>query len=135
MIKIFDWEIDLVSVNKMFLRLGRAGRKAVYSNEYRVFKQTIFYQLPRDLFIEKPYSIKILVLTSKDIDGILKCILDALKPKIIEDDRYIEELIVNKKRIRRGEKEHLTIWISTCKRGENGKEILCGSDNQKSGIC
>jgi Holliday junction resolvase RusA-like endonuclease len=109
--KVIDLQdVQIRSVNKKYIINRRTGR-LVPSREYREFKNILEWACTGKS-IEKPYRVKILLETYLDIDNPLKAILDSLN-KIIEDDRYILELIVCKKPLKRGKKGKIKVFIET----------------------
>jgi Holliday junction resolvase RusA-like endonuclease len=112
MIEILNIETKLPSVNKKTCVSRNTGR--YYNNEeYENFKNIIFL-LCKKVKIKKPYFVKINIETHVDIDNPIKPILDAIeKAGVIENDKYIEKLHINKKRIKRNEQNKLKVCVGT----------------------
>ena len=72
------------------------------TEEYKEFQKEIYYRC-KPVKIEKPYGVLIHFNMYHDIDAPVQAVLDVLEKKgVIENDRYILELQVFKKPIKRG---------------------------------
>jgi len=102
--KIFEINDKPVSVNQM-----RRG-KTFLTDVYKTFKQRASLELlaqkrsrkhetdeRKDLVVELWFDLT--TANSSDIDGVLKCVLDAgTEAGLWKDDRYITDLIVHKRK-------------------------------------
>lgn len=110
--KVIDIEnIKLVSLNKKFTKNFSTGY-LILSKEYKLFQKELYYNC-KYMKAKKPYSVKIEFDTHLDIDNCIKPVLDVLqKRKIIEDDKYIEELYVFKNSVKRNVKNKIQVWVN-----------------------
>ena len=110
--KVIDLEnIKIHSINKKYV-IGKNGRLTP-SRAYRDFKNILEWACHGKL-MPKPYRVDIYLNMYLDIDNPLKAILDSLG-KIIEDDRFIEELHVYKTTSKRGTKGRIQVYVDTIK--------------------
>lgn len=88
--------------------------RMILTKQYRDFKKLLYISAHPLKNILPPYRIKIVMQTSLDIDNPIKCIIDALETKgILKDDKYVEELILIKKPMKRNENGSLDVWVGT----------------------
>lgn len=85
-------------------------------DEYKNFKKALFYHVKRPPEILKPpYKVIIEKKTYLDIDNAVKPILDALKGRVITDDRDIEELHVYKEKRKKTYPSSLVVYVESIK--------------------
>lgn len=114
-------DIKLVSSNERLAYNPRV--KAAYSTEkYKKFKNLLLSEAHINYIkfgkpiIEKPYSIKIEFSGYQDIDNPIKPICDALEDAgWIENDRYIENLVIIKRPLKRGQNGNIKVLIGVSK--------------------
>ena len=81
------------------------------TREYRAFKDMLLHSLKRAVLIG-PYAVHVLYSGYIDIDNPIKAILDALETKgIIDNDKYILSLRVNKAPLKRGQAGSLIVHV------------------------
>lgn len=117
MIKILDLKkIKIASVNKKYGYNPKAG-KLYLTKEYKDFKNLVTESvIIPNIIIEKPYSVTVFIETPHDIDNYLKPLFDALeKSGVIENDKYINELRIKKKTIKKGTKSSIQVFLNDCK--------------------
>jgi len=106
-------KIKPLSVNSSWQ--GRRFKTRAYED----FERSLFYLLPT-IVDREPYSpktplelhIEAGIPTSMDLSNILKLIEDVLQKRYGFNDRYVEKIIMNKKRVKKGE-EYLIISLFT----------------------
>lgn len=107
------------SVNKLYRSTLKRGKLVVYkTKEAKDFVKQVSYILPRKrlkgrvilymrFFIWKPNILKV------DLDNFEKVLIDALKNKVIDDDRYIFEKHSYKYEVEKKEDEFIEIEITS----------------------
>jgi len=107
--KVIDIDrIKLRSVNKKY------NRNFTLTAQYKVFKQILFYEIKKPkVEIKPPYVVHIYLETYLDIDNPLKPILDVLEGSIINNDRYIEKLIIDKIPGKKGRDSSIKVFVGT----------------------
>jgi len=115
--KILDVQnIKIPSVNGKYSVNHNTGRLYL-SKKYRAFKdlmETLIVQFAIDTKIDPPYSLRINVSTAVDIDNFLKPLIDSLQQaRLIDDDKNILRLIIEKKPVKRGELGSLQVFLNT----------------------
>ena len=107
--KILEYEGKLVSENKRLIKTKQGG--FAVSKEYKEAKKNYISSILIKEKLEKPYKLKIVVKTKKDIDNIIKPILDCLEfSEIIENDRYVNYLLIEKKKLKNKELEKVQVF-------------------------
>lgn len=108
MLEIINLEdVKLCSINKKYI-----NRKYALSNEYQTFKQLIAWSVETKEVFSDNIKIKIEVNTAKDIDSMVKPLLDGLEMSgVITNDRYVTELHVIKNTIKLRQPESLKVYI------------------------
>ena len=87
-----------ININPLSINTAWAGRR-FKTPKYKKWAEDMLWLLKQLKPQEKPYKIEIdlYIAMLMDIDNPIKPILDALtKSGVIEDDRYIEKLIIRK---------------------------------------
>jgi Holliday junction resolvase RusA-like endonuclease len=118
--KIIDFdEIKIVSVNQKYM-LGRNKSQLVLSPKYRDFKDDLSLNCKQRLITQRlkfkdnaKFKIEIELECYVDIDAPVKCILDSIfRTGIIEaNDRDVMELIVKKKKRKKGSLSSIKVFI------------------------
>jgi len=114
--KILDVEnIKIPSINGKFGYNPKTGRLYLQP-KYKAFKDTLekmVIQFSLNEKIEPPYSLKINVSTALDIDNFIKPLQDSLKQaKLIDDDKNILQLVINKIPVKKGSPNSLQIFLN-----------------------
>lgn len=103
----------LVTINKKLANSKRT-KKLINTPEYNIFKTMLFYSIKKPkVKIEKPYAIHIFMETYIDIDNPIKAILDSLEGTIIENDRHVEKLYLDKIPRKKGHKSSLIVFVGS----------------------
>jgi Holliday junction resolvase RusA-like endonuclease len=101
--------VSLVSINQKYtMSRGRM----ILSQRYRDFK-TLLEMSCREIQMPGPYCVSIYVSTYLDADNIVKCTLDVLKGRVIDDDKNVLQLFVYKNKIKRNELGSLIVIVET----------------------
>ena len=99
--------IDLVSTNQRYIVYK--GRM-ILSSKYRKFKEMLTFACTWEI-IKGPYEVNIHIETHLDIDNCIKCILDTLNKRVIDDDKNILILHIYKKKIKRNLPGNLRVLV------------------------
>jgi len=115
--KILDIEnIKIPSINGKFGYNPKTGRLFLQP-KYRAFKELIedmVVQFSANVKIEPPYSLRINVSTYMDVDNFIKPLQDSLKQaKLIDDDKNILRLTINKTPVKKGSPNSLQVFLNT----------------------
>jgi Holliday junction resolvase RusA-like endonuclease len=107
--KVIDIEnIKLPSLNNKFM-----NRSYSLTPEYRKFKEMIFRVAVKHKPVDPPYNVLIEFTGYTDIDNPIKCIIDGLQQKgIIDNDKNVLGLTINKIPIKRGRLSKLAVYLS-----------------------
>jgi Holliday junction resolvase RusA-like endonuclease len=104
----------LTGINKRYVK------RYILSNEYRVQKESwkeevrVFMLQNKIQQITTPVSVKITVSTAKDIDAIVKPVLDALDSTIIKRDSLVRRLLVEQTKINNRLLESIRVEVDKC---------------------
>lgn len=110
--QILNVETKLPSINSK-LSINQKTGKFFSSQEYKNFKNIVCMFLKR-IKVKKPYALYIDIETYIDIDNPIKPVLDAIQEsRIIDSDRNVERLYIDKKSIKRNEQNRIKIKIGT----------------------
>ena len=110
--QILNIETKLPTINSK-LSINKKTGKFFASQEYKNFKNIIYMFLKR-IKVKKPYALYIEIETHIDIDNPIKPVLDAIEQSgIIDNDKYVERLYIDKKTIKRNEQNRIKINIGT----------------------
>jgi Holliday junction resolvase RusA-like endonuclease len=101
--------VSLVSINQKYtMSRGRM----ILSKRYRDFKMLLELSC-RHVQMPGPYCVSIYVSTHLDADNIVKCTLDAIKGRVIDDDKNVLQLFIYKNKIKRNELGSLIVIVET----------------------
>lgn len=119
---VIDAELKLPAINNKYC-ISRFSRQLVLSSDYRAGKDALSISC-RNLLITTPYGIKIEVETYKDIDSCVKAVIDVVSEKIGMNDKDCLELVVSKKRRKRGsiDKIKVSVWGITDEAAKQGNK-------------
>lgn len=107
---IYIENIKLVSINQKF-GMNKLANKLYLNEPYRKLKDQLISACV-NTSIKSPYNISIEMSAYVDIDNCIKVILDALQSKgVIDNDKNVLELLVNKKQIKRGRAGSLAVYV------------------------
>jgi len=115
-LKILDIEnIKLPSINNKF-GLHKKRLRLFVLNDYSDFKMLIhdyaITTVAGQERIEPPYHIRIAYSGYVDIDAFVKPLLDGLESSgVIENDRYVQKLTIEKTPLKRGQPGNLEVWL------------------------
>lgn len=110
--QILNIETKLPSINSK-LSINKKTGRFFASQDYKNFKNIIYMFLKR-IKVKKPYALYVDIETHIDIDNPIKPVLDAIQESgIIDNDRNIERLYIDKKSIKRNEQNRIKIKIGT----------------------
>jgi len=107
----------LIGINKRYSvaqkRInGRIVPILILSNDYR--KQLKAFQKvivrPKELLLGS-VSVSIDVKTSKDVDCVVKAVLDSMNGLVYRDDKQITLVVIKKTTIKRGQPEELSVRV------------------------
>lgn len=102
--------VELPTINQRY-GMSRKTGKLFLNSKYRNFKRDLVSVCKKGK-INPPYKVIIELQTGKDIDSTIKVILDALQEaKILDNDKNVHQLIVEKVPIKRGLPESLTVDV------------------------
>lgn len=106
---IIDAELKLPRINNKYC-ISRFSRTLILSSDYRNAKEALSISC-RNIFITTPYGIRIDVETYADIDSCVKAVIDVVSEKIGMNDKDCLQLIVNKKRRKRGSPDKIKVYV------------------------
>ena len=100
--------------NIKFISLNKRYRKNFsLTDEYRAFRDEIMLSIKKG-HVKSPYSMIIEMRTYHDYDNVLKLIGDCLeKTGVIDNDRNIHHVVIEKDPIQRGKAEKLIVYVGT----------------------
>ena len=102
--------IILPRVNKRYTK--NFSLTTEYRNGKKLITDTMFYNRIKQM--ESPYEVVIEIVTHHDIDSSVKPILDSLQMSgIIDNDKNIERLVIEKTKCKRNEPNKLQIYCMT----------------------
>jgi hypothetical protein len=109
-VRVLDIDnVKIPSINKKYIL---SNGRLVLSREYRDFKNLLTGLVSRRMKFAPPHFMSIEISTYKDIDNCVKLIIDAVAGAgIIENDRSVLQLYVEKIPRKKGEPERLIVSV------------------------
>ena len=105
-------DVKLPSINSKY-NINRYTGQLFICDEYRKFKADVFNLCvaPPNFNCLNPFSLEIYIKTYKDIDAVLKPLLDGISAKIGFDDKYINCIHLYKEPIKKCTPETLRVVL------------------------
>ena len=113
--KIVDLDLKMSSINQRYGFNPKTG-KLFNNSEYKQFKEALKQDMAQRHVkpVESPYYVDIYMETYVDIDAPIKAILDAMESYgVIDNDKNVLQLSVQKRQIGKGKKSKLQIVVDT----------------------
>lgn len=108
--KVIDYYGRLCGVNKRYI-----NRRYNLTKEYREQHERLVLLckvLGKCFMLKKDVYVTMYIHTSKDIDGVIKPVLDVLQEaEVYGNDRQVVSLSVRKIKIKRNQVERLEVWV------------------------